>query len=40
LRWDPLNKLGTPIELIKAFGGKAQYEIALNELEKEIYKTA
>ena len=40
LKLDPLNKLGTPIELVKAFGGKAQYNVALNELEKEIYRTA
>lgn len=40
LKLDPLNKLGTPVELVKAFGGKLQYTLALNELEKEIYKTA
>lgn len=40
LKLDPLNKLGTPIELIKAFGSKANYMKALNELEQELYKTA
>ncbi len=40
LKLDPLNKLGTPLELIKAFGTKAQYLEALKELEKELYKTA
>lgn len=40
LKLDPLNKLGTPIELIKAFGSKADYLNALKELEKELYKTA
>ena len=40
LKLDPLNKLGTPIELVKAFGGKAQYTAALKELENELYKTA
>jgi type I restriction enzyme, R subunit len=40
LKLDPLNKLGTPIELVNAFGGKPQYTIALKELEFELYKTA
>ena len=38
LKLDPLNKLGTPIELVKAFGGKTQYVNALKELEQELYK--
>jgi len=37
LKLDPLNKLGTPIELIKAFGGKPKYLNALKELEAELY---
>ncbi|MCD6367060.1 MAG: DEAD/DEAH box helicase family protein [Bacteroidales bacterium] len=40
LKLDPLNKLGTPIELIKAFGSKQKYLEALKELEKELYKVA
>ncbi|MBT4808873.1 MAG: DEAD/DEAH box helicase family protein [Candidatus Marinimicrobia bacterium] len=40
LKLDPLNKLGTPIELVKSFGGKPQYTAALKELENELYKTA
>ncbi|SIR32427.1 EcoAI/FtnUII family type I restriction enzme subunit R [Pontibacter lucknowensis] len=40
LKLDPLNKLGTPIELIKAFGNKAQYMEAVKELEKELYQSA
>jgi type I restriction enzyme R subunit len=40
LKLDPLNKLGTPIELVKAFGGKLQYTAALKELENELYKIA
>ena len=40
LKLDPLNKLGTPVELIKAFGSKANYLEALKELEQELYKTA
>ncbi|MDX5437288.1 MAG: restriction endonuclease, partial [Pontibacter sp.] len=40
LKLDPLNKLGTPVELIKAFGNRAQYLEAIKELEKELYQTA
>ncbi|WP_196888875.1 EcoAI/FtnUII family type I restriction enzme subunit R [Aureivirga sp. CE67] len=40
LKLDPLNKLGTPLELVKTFGGKTQYLKALKELEQELYKTA
>jgi len=40
LKLDPLNKLGTPIELIKAFGSKQKYLEAVNELEKELYRVA
>lgn len=39
LRMDPLNKLGTSMELIKAFGDKAKYLEALKELEKQLYQT-
>jgi len=38
LKVDPLNKLGTPPEIINAFGGKDSYLKALKELELEIYK--
>ena len=38
LKLDPLNKLGTPLELIKAFGGKKDYLDALKEMELELYK--
>lgn len=34
----PFNCLGTPIELIRAFGGKDQYQQAVNELEQELYR--
>ena len=40
LKLNPLNKLGTPVELVKAFGGKPQYLKAIKELEKELYKIA
>jgi len=40
LKLDPLNKLGTPLELIKAFGSKQKYLEAVKELENELYKVA
>lgn len=40
LKLDPVNKHGSPIEIIKAFGGKANYLEALVELEQELYKAA
>jgi len=39
LKLDPLNKLGTPVELINAFGGKSPYLQALKELEAELYNS-
>ena len=40
LRMAPFSDLGTPVELVKAFGGKAGYQKALTELETELYKIA
>ncbi|MDH6534581.1 restriction endonuclease [Parabacteroides sp. 52] len=40
LKLSPLNKLGSPLELIKAFGSKDKYLEALKELENELYKVA
>ncbi len=37
LQLDPFSKLGAPIELVKAFGGKAAYTQAVSELEQQIY---
>lgn len=34
---DPINKLGTPVELIHAFGGMEKYQKAINELEQALY---
>ncbi|RNI27381.1 DEAD/DEAH box helicase [Rufibacter immobilis] len=36
----PLNQLGTPMEIVKRFGKKADFEKAVQELEQELYKTA
>jgi len=40
LKVQPLNKLGSPVELVRAFGKKADFEKAIKELENEIYKSA
>ncbi len=40
LQVNPLNQFGQPLEIIELFGGKAQYQQALIELENEIYKVA
>lgn len=39
LKLDPFKQIGTPLELIRAFGSKEDYERALRELESELYKT-
>ena len=39
LRVQPLNKYGSAVEIVKLFGGKPQYLLAVRELESEIYKT-
>lgn len=36
----PLNQLGSPVELVRAFGKGKDFEEAIKELEKEIYKSA
>lgn len=38
LQLDPFNQLGTPVELIKSFGGKKQYQAAIQELEQLLYE--
>jgi len=40
LKLQPINQHGTPIEIIKSFGGKDKYFEALKELEGQIYKIA
>lgn len=37
LQLDPFSQFGAPIELVKAFGGKAGYNKAIHELEDELY---
>ena len=36
----PFNKMGRPIEIIKGFGGKVQYQQAVRELEEVLYASA
>lgn len=41
LKLDPFKQLGTPVEIINGvFGGKAQYEAAIQDLEAELFKRA
>jgi len=37
LKVPPMDKFGSPLEIVRAFGGKQKYLQAINELEQEIY---
>ncbi len=37
IRLDPLSKLGSPMEIIRAFGGKLAFDTALRTLTNELY---
>lgn len=37
LSFQPFDKFGTPVEIIKEFGGKDKYEEAIRELEKDLF---
>jgi type I restriction enzyme R subunit len=37
LRVPPLDRLGTPTELVRSFGGRPQYDAALRSIEQELY---
>jgi type I restriction enzyme R subunit len=37
LKLQPFTDLGTPVELVKSFGGRAQYLAAVQALERELY---
>ena len=40
LKVNPLSELGTITELVRSFGGKAEYDEAVQTLEAELYKSA
>jgi type I restriction enzyme R subunit len=40
IRLDPLSKLGSPVEIIRAFGGKSAYDEAIHSLTEELYQSA
>ena len=40
IRLDPLSKLGSPMEIIRAFGGKPAYDAAIHSLTDELYRVA
>lgn len=37
LQLDPFAKMGTPVELVKAFGGPKHFSAAVRELEQQLY---
>jgi type I restriction enzyme R subunit len=40
IRLDPLGKLGSPVEIIRAFGGRPAYDAAIHALTDELYTVA
>jgi type I restriction enzyme, R subunit len=40
LRVSPLDKIGTPVELVQRFGGRAPYQKAVRELEDQLFGSA
>lgn len=40
LKLDPFNQMGSPMELIEEFGGREEYEKAIQRIEQDLYKTA
>jgi type I restriction enzyme R subunit len=40
IRLDPLSNLGSPVEIIRAFGGKPGYQVAIHALTDQLYKAA
>ena len=40
LKIKPFDEFGSPVEIIKSFGGKEQYLQAVKELETQIYEVA
>ena len=40
LKVQPFSEMGTPVELVEAFGGKPAYQAAVRELEAALYDTS
>lgn len=40
LRVQPLSKLGTPVEIVRMFGGREQFDQAVRDLESALYSLA
>ncbi len=40
LKVQPLNRFGTPLEIVRRFGGKQGYQAAVRELETVLYRAA
>ena len=40
LRINPFNKIGTPVEIVRAFGGRNGYLAAVRDLEDQLYQVA
>jgi type I restriction enzyme R subunit len=40
LKVDPLTRFGTPVEIVKLFGGKQNYQAAIQQLEAQLYQEA
>ena len=40
LQLDPFTEIGTPIEIVRSFGGRQKYLDAVNDLSQQIYKSA
>ena len=36
-KFQPFDSFGTPLEIVKEFGGKEKYEEAIRELERELF---
>jgi type I restriction enzyme R subunit len=40
IRLDPINALGTPVQIVRAFGGKPAFDAALHTLQEELYRAS